>query len=937
MASIHQTGQQQHPQRIRGTYLLFFLLVLAFPWGVSAGDQQPKNVLVIASYKATAPIGYQWEKGIRSGFNAGMPGQVDIDVEYIDLSRISDERLILLSLDLYRHKYALLKPELVIAIYNGGLNFLLNHGQEAFHGVPIVFGGVEAPYIENRQLASNITGLLTTNSYRKTLDLALDLHPGTGHVAIVAGAGIIGRAWAENAKQAFHPYEDRFELIDLTALPMEAILEKVAELPAHTVILYLPLLVDGVGKPFTGPQSLAAIAAVSNAPIYSCWDVMLGHGIVGGYLSSAEQQGRQVAELGARILQGEAPRDIPIRHDRDLEYRFDRRQLERWGLGATDLPPDSSVHFEETDTWIEHRRLITATVVIVMIQGLVILYMLFQRRKRIRAEQLLAEQLAFEQFSAKLSSEFIRLPADQTESKILESLARVGAFLEADRTFVFRFNWEKTILIVSHLWESESTEPDQVVRGSIVKDFIPWVYENLISGREIVVPDTEKLPDVKAIEEYEYCRQIGIRSFVIIPVQVADAPLCAIGLDAIETRREWSAEVRDRLRLIGEIVANAIERQHSEQRIKSTEWKFRTMTDHTYDWEYWQAADGSMVYVSPACERISGYPPQDFMRSPELLVEMIVPEDRNIWFGHRCNIPRQSEATTLLKFRIQRRNGDIRWIEHACQPVFEKQGKDLGVRVSNRDITQREMFKSESQHLQSELAHIDRVVTISAMTTALAHEINQPLAAMRSYAQAALRFLDADEPDHANVRKALQGVVADNKRASAVVNQLRELVKKKTTYKENLDINQAIKDVITLINSEIVMRNTVIQTDLTPSVPCLHGDVVQIQQVMMNLLTNAMDAMDDVPVEKRILTVATGIKDDRYIVVSISDAGQGIAPDRLKAVFIPFNSTKAKGLGLGLAISQSIITSHGGWITAENNPNGGATFTLILPITLVDN
>ncbi|MDX2455602.1 ABC transporter substrate binding protein, partial [Desulfosarcina sp.] len=900
---------------------------------VVAGDSPPRRVVFMTSYKATAPIGNQWEKGIQSGFKTAMPGQVDIDVEHIDLSSISDERFVRLSLDLYRHKYSRVKPDLVITIYNGGLNFLLKHGQELFQGIPIVFGGVEEPYLKDRQLPATVTGLLANNSYRETLDLAIGLHPGVDRVAIVAGAGIIGRAWADNAKQTLHAYRDRFDFIDLTALPMAAILATVAGLSDNSIILYLPLLVDGAGNTFTGPQSLSAISAAANAPVYSCWDVMLGHGIVGGYLSSAEQQGRQVAELGVRILKGEAPRDIPIRQDRDLEYMFDKRQLERWGLSAASLPPGSDVHFEETNLWIEHRHFITATIVIVALQGLIILYMLFQRRKRIRAEQHLAEQLIFERLSAELSSEFIRLPADQTESKILESLARVGGLLEADRAFVFRFNWDKSRFVVSHLWESNSIAPDQVVRGSIVKEFIPWVYENLINRRDIVVPDTEQLPALGAHNEYEYCRQIGIHSFVIIPVQVADAPLCAIGLDAIETRREWSTEVKDRLRLIGEIIANAIERQHSEKRIESAEWKFRTMVDYTYDWEYWEKPDGSLAYVSPSCERISGYTSQDFLRHPVLIRDIIVPDDQRQWDAHHCGTANsKGSEKEFLHFRIQKRDGELRWIEHVCQPVSDQQGKDLGVRVSNRDITQRELFKSESQQLQSELAHIDRVVTVSAMTAALAHEINQPLAAMRSYAQAALRLLDADEPDNANIRKALQGVVADNKRASAVVNRLRDLVKKKTTRKEKLDINRVINDVLMLINSEIVMHNTVIQTDLDRSVPSVKGDSVQLQQVVMNLLHNAMDAMNDVPVERRTITITTRLEKTGHLEASIADAGQGIAPHQLNDIFVPFHSTKAQGLGLGLAISKSIMNAHGGSIAAENNPNAGATFKLVLPV-----
>jgi DNA-binding CsgD family transcriptional regulator len=146
---------------------------------------------------------------------------------------------------------------------------------------------------------------LYVNSFRETLDLALNLHPGTRHVAIVAGADIIGRAWSSAAREAYRPYKNQIEFIDFSGLPMPAILEKVSNLPPKTVVIYIALLEDGDGKKFTAPESLSQISRASNAPVYSFWDLVLGHGRVGGYLSSAEEKGKEIAELGLRILDGE--------------------------------------------------------------------------------------------------------------------------------------------------------------------------------------------------------------------------------------------------------------------------------------------------------------------------------------------------------------------------------------------------------------------------------------------------------------------------------------------------------------------------------------------------------------------------------------------------------------------------------------------------------
>jgi C4-dicarboxylate-specific signal transduction histidine kinase len=176
----------------------------------------------------------------------------------------------------------------------------------------------------------------------------------------------------------------------------------------------------------------------------------------------------------------------------------------------------------------------------------------------------------------------------------------------------------------------------------------------------------------------------------------------------------------------------------------------------------------------------------------------------------------------------------------------------------------------------------------------------------------------------------LQGIVADNKRAAAVINRLRDLVKKGPTHWETLEINSLINDVVGLINSEIVLRNASIRLDLHPMVPVTPGDSIQIQQVLINLLTNALDAMDVQSVKVRTITISTRPENSNGTIISISDSGGGIPSDKIQTVFAPFHTTKPEGMGIGLTICKSIIEAHGGKIWANNNPEGGAIFSLTL-------
>ncbi len=175
------------------------------------------------------------------------------------------------------------------------------------------------------------------------------------------------------------------------------------------------------------------------------------------------------------------------------------------------------------------------------------------------------EALEFERLITELSSEFINISANEVDEKVTGALSRIGTFMNVDRSFLFRFNWDKTQFRISHLWEGEGVQRDEEVRGLLVREFFPWLANYLLEGKDVVVPEVEELSKVKeARTEYEYCRHIGIQSFIIIPIQVVDSPLCAIGFDSIHTKRKWTADVRNRLSIIGEIFANTIQRKHAE-------------------------------------------------------------------------------------------------------------------------------------------------------------------------------------------------------------------------------------------------------------------------------------------------------------------------------------------------------------------------------------
>ena len=718
--------------------LVLLLLIFQNSASLSLQNREHRSVLVLASYKATAPVASLWNRGMETVFNSQKSGSIDFNIEYLDLINFNDESYKQLLCDNLRHKLLKYKPDIVMPIYNRALEFVFEYRDDLFAGIPVVFAGVEPEFFKGRKNAQDITGLFSINSYEKTLDLALKLHPNTKHVAVVSGADKIGRTWGKNALEAFRPFEDRIEIIDLTGLAMETILERVGKLPTQSIVTYITLLEDGDGNRFTAPEAASIISEASSAPVYSFWDLMLGHGIVGGYLSSAEEKGKALAEMALNVLYLKGKENLPPVSEINLKYMFDWRQLKRWNISEKSLPPESIIRFKKFSVWDRYGGQLIGVFVLIVFQALIISYLLHQQRKRRRAEleienrlkfetlvseisarfvdlnpvnvasevgkslknisdyldfdrcsvfeysmdqrhisvfsshtkegiqpppvkllksqlpwitaktikgemiiisdtadleedaelerryfeqhglrggiilplavagstlglvsfmvmhavkpwppdiikrlrlvaeifsnalvrkqaeEKLLDRLAFENFIATLSSEIINLPAEKVDSEIVDALSRIGIYMGVDRSFLFRFNWSKTEFRISHLWEADGIEKDQVVRGVVVKDHFPWLADNLTVGNDIVISDMKKLPPEEALLEIEYAQNVGIQSFMILPIQVQDAPLCAIGLDSIRTQRNWSDEDKNCLRLIGEIFANAIARQNSD-------------------------------------------------------------------------------------------------------------------------------------------------------------------------------------------------------------------------------------------------------------------------------------------------------------------------------------------------------------------------------------
>lgn len=246
------------------------------------------------------------------------------------------------------------------------------------------------------------------------------------------------------------------------------------------------------------------------------------------------------------------------------------------------------------------------------------------------------------------------------------------------------------------------------------------------------------------------------------------------------------------------------------------------------------------------------------------------------------------------------------------------------------DVTDIRIAKKQAKNDRAALEHLSRVSTMSELATSLAHELNQPLTAILSNAQAGLRFLRSEEPDLTEIEEIFTDIVADDKRAGTIIQQMRAFLKKDGAQRELLDINSIIGAVLNILHSEVITQGILIRTDLAENLPRVQGDRVQLEQVFINLIVNAEQAMNSVQANPCILTIKTAKDAEGCIVVYMQDTGPGIDKDLLEQIFDPFHTTKPGGMGMGLTISRSIIEANGGRIWAENMPEGGTRFCVAL-------
>jgi signal transduction histidine kinase/integral membrane sensor domain MASE1 len=570
---------------------------------------------------------------------------------------------------------------------------------------------------------------------------------------------------------------------------------------------------------------------------------------------------------------------------------------------ALSAPPSTALPAEER---------VRALQVFLIVVGVPLLCLAALVEERRQVAKTLLERLRFEELVSQISSVFVHLPSHEMPEAFPTALERLTKFLDLDQAVLWQLENGTRTMARTAWWSRPG------VGLPPPADLPAPVIERLLGGQ----------PFVGAAA--------GETSLLVMPLVAAEHVLGGLALMSASVSRTWPESAVQRARLVADVFASAIARQRAEDALRASEAMKSAVLSSLTSRVAVLDRDGRIIAVNESWTRFTaenrardeaGVGASYFeicrkdgeARAPDAPDPCAgvrgVLEGRLKSFGHDY-----SQRTA---------SGDC-WFHLTVVPLNRPEG---GVVVSQTDVTERRMAEMMAQESRDELAHYLRVHTIGELTNSLAHELNQPLAAILANAQAGRRLLANPAADgcRREVDEILAEIVSEDRRAGNVIRGLRLLLRKGEPERVDLDVNALAADVARLLANDMMIRGVTMRWDLARDPLRTRGDVVQLQQVLLNLLINAIEAVTEVAGE-RAISLTTGEGPAGMARVSVADTGVGLLPGTEAQVFKPFYSTKTKGMGMGLSIARSILEAHGGAISAERNAGRGAKFTFTLPL-----
>jgi signal transduction histidine kinase/ABC-type uncharacterized transport system substrate-binding protein len=865
---------------------------------VPQGDAErpePLRVLILYAvareHPAASAVPHEFRRALRN--DIGQP--TEYYEEYLDFSRFSGAERHAQLARIHREKYDF-RFDVVVAVGSRALNFATDPYLSLFPDIPVVFALAMSHRVNPAALPPNVTGRTSGAPFEPTLALARRLQPGARHLFILAGTA---RPDSDNVVSALSAVAKsggrELDVHLVRGLSHAELLDSVGKLPPRSITLYAGFERDSRGVFFNSTDVVGQVAARANAPVYAALSGAIGTGVVGGALVYYDLEGARTADLVLRTLRRDPGDPMPPIEARHHGIQVDWRQLRRWGLSEANLPTGAQVRFRTLTSWERYRTPILLALGIIAVQSLLLAQLLGEHRRRVGAQRAVEEQLVFERLISQLTAE---LADDGTEldTPVLErALERLGNFMGARSVIIADYARDRIRCV---RWQAGGSNGDGPARA-------------------VAIPGTTASP-------------------FVFPLLAATRRIGTLELQPSPDSRPWSERQGTQMRLAADVIAGAIVRDQAARAARRGEELNRAVLASVSAQIVILDGNGRIVRVNDAWREHARQAGIDG-RNEQFVGMSYVDECER---GFRRGDPVANEvrhgiesvlAGETWRFCIEYQSATTeRWYEMYVDRLDHVGG---GAVVTHHDVTDRRRAELLADESRQQIAHMARVLTVGELAATLVHELGQPLTAIGNNAHAGAHIARGPSRFMSELKEIFDDIANDQARATEVVSRVRMMLRKDHPRMEQVDLNEVCRGVRSLLRADAGKRRATIELSVDPAAPTVLADPVQLQQVVINLVVNALEAVS-ATVGTREVHLDTRIDGD-FVVLNVRDNGLGLPHAAGALLFEPFFSTKTHGLGMGLAIVRSFVERHGGTVEAENCPDGGAVFRMVLPLARV--
>jgi two-component system, LuxR family, sensor kinase FixL len=903
-----------------------------FAQGVPNKPAVPKSVLLIMPTPSGRLAASMILDGTQDRISQIAGERVSVTVDSIPTSVGEKPILQRIELERLRAAYSDQHFDLIIAVTAPILSIVDKLRDELWPGVPVVFCALDQKSFESEPHFAGTTGIFAEYDWRGSVQLAQGLFPNLRHIAFAAGASQFDRLLNARMAGTVRELAPNAKFIDLSEFTFEQQVSLAQKLPPDTVLIVGSVVSDVSGHMSSqGPNSVRGLLSRSaNSPVFQTDILGYRTGGLGGSVVDYEGLGREAADLALSVLNRSTPTDAPPVYSKAFQKRLDWRELQRWKVLESRVPRDATIDSRPASIWREYRYAVLLTAGAIFFQSFLIGILLYERTRRLHAQEALTERLRFESILSQVTTSFARLDSSDLEKATLRSLQLIRDYFDADRASVWLPTAAADAIKRVLVWPDAGT-------GSLAVGFTGG-FENTIErvagGQDVMFSNPAEMALLKDAPAF---RSEGVLSFLAIPIRENNRVVGAFSVASLRKETLWPKEIVFRLRTIADVLGTGLARDRAERELRESELLKGSILASIRSSVAVVDRDGVIIEVN---KKWADFAAENGRR--DLNGVGVGANYLEVCRKASTNDP---ETQSVFEGILSVLNGstDIFETEYACttpkgQKWFRMTVDRLerlqgGAVISHLDVTERRRSELDRGRIKEELAHLNRVASMGNMAASLAHELAQPLAAILINTQAAERCASDSPPNIVEIREALADIEEDDRRAGAVVKNIRSLMKKAAITLRDLDLNAVVESVVGFVKNEAQLRGVQVRVLAAPGRIMVQGDEVPLQQVILNLMNNAMDAMSGIPSIERILTVSTFRRADTNSAwVTVQDEGAGISEETKPKLFTPFFTTKSDGLGMGLSISRNIMESLGGTISLESRPGRGASFRVELKL-----